>query len=138
MPYGISEFPTVFLTELDQVLLHESYARRYFVQGAEFVANRTVRVPEISFPDNKVHEYQRFKSEGNINLTYKAYTLGYDKEQVFYVDAVDDRDTAGLLTTNAVSEWERQIFNPYTEFSRQINTRFNRKNHSWFYGICIS
>lgn len=116
MPYQISEFPTVFLTELDQVLIHGTYSGRYFVQGAEFVANRTVRVPEIKFDGtNGVNDYQRFKSEGNVKLEYTAYTLGYDKEQTFYIDAVDDRDTAGLLTTNAVAEYLRLVFNPYVD-----------------------
>lgn len=116
MPYGISEFPFPFLTELDQVLLHGTYSGRYFVQGAEFVANRTVRVPEITFDDTVgVHDYDRFKSEGNINLNWRTYELGYDKEQTFYIDAVDDRDTAGMMTTNAIAEWLRLVFNPYVD-----------------------
>lgn len=115
MPYQINEFPTVFLNELDQLLLHGTYAGRYTVQGAEFVSNRTVNVPEITFPDAAVNDYDRFRTENNVKLEYTPYTLGYDKEAVFYVDAVDDRDTAALLSTNAVAEYEREIFGPYID-----------------------
>lgn len=115
MPYQINEFPTVFLTELDQVLLHGTYAGRYTVQGAEFVNNRTVNVPEITFPDKAVNDYDRFRTENSMKLEYTPYTLGYDKEATFYVDAVDDRDAAGLLATNAVAEYERQVFGPYID-----------------------
>lgn len=116
MPYAISEFPTVFLTELDQVLVHGTYSGRYFVEGAEFVADRTVNVPEIVFGDKVgVPDYSRFRSEGDVKLKYVPYTLGYDKEKTFYIDAVDDRDTAGLLTTNTVAEWLRLVFNPYVD-----------------------
>ncbi len=115
MPYQINEFPTVFLNELDQLLLHGTYAGRYTVQGAEFVGNRTVNVPEITFPDAAVNDYDRFRTENNVKLEYTPYTLGYDKEAVFYVDAVDDRDTAALLSTNTVAEYEREIFGPYID-----------------------
>lgn len=115
MPYQINEFPTIFLNELDQVLLHETYAGRYTVQGAEFINNRTVNVPEITFPNAAVNDYDRFQSENNVKLEYTPYTLSYDKEGVFYVDAVDDRDTAALLSTHTVAEYQRTVFGPYVD-----------------------
>ena len=115
MAYQINEFPAVFLTELDQVLLHGTYAGRYTVEGAEFISNRTVNVPEIEFPENGVVDYDRFRSETDFKLVYTPYTLPYDKEATFYVDAVDDRDTAGVLSTNVVAEYQRQVLNPYID-----------------------
>lgn len=115
MAYQINEFPAVFLTELDQVLLHGTYAGRYTVEGAEFIGNRTVNVPEIEFPENGVVDYDRFRSETDFKLVYTPYTLPYDKEATFYVDAVDDRDTAGVLSTNVVAEYQRQVFGPYVD-----------------------
>ena len=115
MATQVSEFPVAYLTELDQILTHETYAGRYEVSGAEFVGNKTVKVPEITFPGNPVNNYDRFRSEVGVKMNWRAYELGYDKEATFYVDAVDDRDAASILSTRTVAEYERMVFGPYVD-----------------------
>lgn len=112
-PNTISKFPESFATAIDEVLTGATYANKYAVQGAEFVSGRTVNVPEISFGSlTKPDDYDRFATEHGATLTYTPYKLANDKQMQFYVDAVEDADTAAILTTQEVAQFERTIFAP--------------------------
>lgn len=108
----ISEFPVEYLDALDEVLAGATYANRYGVRGAEFVRNRQVKVPTISFDSTEVHEYDQFKTQDKFKLEYKLYELGEDRQSTFYVDAVDALDEAAADATTIMSEWIRLIFAP--------------------------
>ena len=109
----ISEFPTEFLEALDEVLMGETFASRYAVQGAEFVNARQVSVPDISFPEaSDPNDYDRFKTDDKFTLSRTVYTLAHDKQSTFYVDACDSIDEAAASLTTVCSEWQRQIFAP--------------------------
>lgn len=112
MANTISKFPEAYTDALDEVLATSSFASRYGDTGAEFVNARTVNVPDIAFASAKVNDYDGFKTQNDVTLTYTPYTLDHDKQAVFSVDAVDDLDTASVLSTKAASEYERTIFVP--------------------------
>lgn len=112
MAVTVSEYPSEYAEALDEVLQHESYAAKYGVQGAEFVGAKTVKVPDITFGSAKLNDYDRFATENAATLNYTAYTLANDKQAVFAVDAVDDIDTAAVLSNNIVSEYQRQVLIP--------------------------
>lgn len=115
MPNSIS-FPKEYLETIDELLMGQMFATRYQTGGEEFAGNRTVLVPEISFPEQTTpNNYDQFATKNDIKLQYTPYTLAYDKQEVFTVDAVDDIDTAGLLTVNAASEYDRTIFAPWLD-----------------------
>ena len=106
-----TEFPVEYLTVIDEVIEQGSFTSKYNVAGAEFANAKPVMVPEISF-DGGTEDYQRFKSEGKSELTYEPYTLDYDREKTFYVDAIDDVDEAHLRVLNQVSQFERVYLVP--------------------------
>lgn len=110
------QFPQEYLETIDEVLVGNLFASRYQTGGEEFVSNRTVLVPDISFPGAGIPaDYDGFQTEDTAKLEYTAYDLAYDKQCVFRVDAVDDLDAAGLLTVNEASEYDRQIFAPWVD-----------------------
>lgn len=101
-----TEFPVEYLETLDEVIEQESFTTKYAVDGAEFVNAKTVMVPEITFDGGTV-EYDRFKTESKSELVYAPYELDYDREKVFYVDAIEDVNEAHLRVLNQVSQFER-------------------------------
>lgn len=110
------QFPEEYLEEIDRALLGEMFAARYQTGGEEFVSNRTVLVPDISFPKEGIpNTYDGFRTENTAKLKYIPYELAYDKQIVFRVDAVDDIDVAGLLTANEVGEYDRTVFAPWAD-----------------------
>ena len=112
----IETFPTEYLEALDEVLTGETFANRYAVQGAEFVNNREVSVPDISFPEaSDPNDYDRFKTDDKFTLTRTTYTLEHDKQATFYVDSCDSIDEAAASITNITSEWLRLVFNPFVD-----------------------
>ena len=108
----ISDFPVAYLEALDEVLMGATYAQRYAVQGAEFVRNRQVSVPTITFNGTEVHDYDQFKTNDQFKIERKLYELKNDKQATFYVDAADSIDEAAAQVTKIMSEWIRQIFAP--------------------------
>lgn len=113
----ISTFPAEYLDALDEVLMGETFANRYAVQGAEFVRNREVSVPDISFPEAEgtPHDYDRFKTDDKFTLTRTTYTLDNDKQATFYVDSCDSIDEAAASLTNVAAQWLRMVFNPFVD-----------------------
>ena len=110
------EFPVEYLTELDQVLLHGTYAGRYQAAGAEFVSARSVKVPTLSVLTSTVADYSRFASDKvDSKVSYEIYTLANDKEATFYIDALDDADQPVVDATRIVAEYLRTVFNPYID-----------------------
>lgn len=110
------QFPAEYLEQIDQTLLGEMFATRYQTGGEEFVSNRTVLVPDLSFPDEGIpNDYDGFATENTARLQYTPYELAYDKQCTFRVDAVDDLDTAGLLTVNEAAEYDRTVFAPWVD-----------------------
>lgn len=110
------QFPVEYLEEIDRALLGQMFASRYQTGGEEFVSNRTVMVPDLSFPDEGIpNDYDGFQTENTATLKYTAYELPYDKQCVFRVDAVDDIDVAGLLTANEAGEYDRTVFAPWAD-----------------------
>lgn len=110
------QFPVEYLETIDETLLGEMFASRYQTGGEEFVNNRTVMVPDISFPGETIpNDYDGFQTENNAQLKYTPYELAYDKQCVFRVDAVDDIDAAGLLTVNEAAEYDRTVFAPWAD-----------------------
>lgn len=110
------QFPVEYLEEIDAALLGEMFASRYQTGGEEFVSNRTVMVPDLSFPNEGIpNTYDGFSTENTAQLKYTPYELPYDKQIVFRVDAVDDIDAAGLLTANEVGEYDRTVFAPWAD-----------------------
>ena len=115
MPNSIN-FPKEYLETIDEQLMGQTFAARYQTGGEEFAGNRTVLVPEISFPNQETpNDYDSFATKNDIARKYTAYTLPYDKQEVFQVDAVDDIDTAGLLTVNAATQYDRTVFAPWLD-----------------------
>lgn len=114
MPGTEVNFPTEYLTALDELFVQESVYSQFMVQGAEFANNKTVMIPEIVFNgDNKgTRAYNRFATEDTLKVVYTPYELDKDREKVFYIDAVDNTDTANLLAANAMREWTKQYFVP--------------------------
>lgn len=112
MPNTISKFPEVFTKALDEVLVTSSYAARYSDPGAEFVNAKTVNVPDITFASDTVNDYDGFKTKNDVTLSYTPYTLEHDKQASFDIDAVQDIDTAAILSTKAASEYQHTIFLP--------------------------
>lgn len=106
-----TEFPVEYLTVLDEVIEQESFTTKYNVAGAEFANAKTVMVPEIIF-DGGTEDYDRFKTEGKSELKYEPYTLEYDRQKTFYVDAIEDLDEAHLRVLNQVTQFERTKFVP--------------------------
>lgn len=102
----IQEFPIEYLETLDEVLEVSSFSSKYDVQGAEFVNKKSVMVPRIVLTDG-LNDYDGFETENNAQLVYDVYTLDNDKQAVFKVDAVDDIDTAHLLSTQLNAEFLR-------------------------------
>lgn len=115
MANTISEYPTIYLDQLDEVLALASFATRYGDPGAEFVGARNVKVPDIAFGGTTVNDYDGFKTENPVSLLHSLYTLDHDKESVFNVDAVDDIDSGALMSTQAAAQYERTIFAPYVD-----------------------
>lgn len=110
------EFPQEYLEEIDAALLGQMFAAKYQTGGEEFLNNRTVLVPDISFPGETIpNDYDGFTTENTAKLQYTPYELAYDKQVVFRVDAVDDLDTAALLTTHEWSEYDRTVFAPWAD-----------------------
>lgn len=110
------QFPVEYLETIDETLLGEMFASRYQTGGEEFLNNRTVMVPDISFPGEAIpNDYDGFATENNATLKYTPYELAYDKQCVFRVDAVDDIDAAGLLTVNEAAEYDRTVFAPWAD-----------------------
>lgn len=110
------QFPDEYLEQIDQTLLGAMFATRYQTGGEEFVSNRTVMVPDLSFPGEGIpNDYDGFATENTAKLQYTPYELPYDKQVVFRVDAVDDIDVAGLLTVNEASEYDRTVFAPWAD-----------------------
>ena len=101
-----TEFPVKYLNVLDTILERESFAKKYEVNGAEFVNAKTVMVPEITF-ETGTNAYDRFETEDAVELHYESYTLDYDRQKQFYVDAVDNGDEDQLRVANAVAEFTR-------------------------------
>ena len=106
-----TEFPVEYLAALDKVIELGSFTTKYQAQGAEFSNAKTVLIPEIEF-DGGTEQYNRFKSEGKVEMHYRPYELDRDREKTFYIDAVEDIDEAHVRTTNAVSEFERLYLIP--------------------------
>lgn len=102
----ITEFPVEYLNALDEVLVRESFSSKYDVGGTEFVTKKTVKVPRIEFKKGMV-DYDGFKTDTGASMTYDTYELDADKQAVFSVDAVEDVDTAHILSTNLNSEFLR-------------------------------
>lgn len=119
-----TEFPTEYLTALDEVIEQESFTTPYSVDGAEFASAKTVMVPEITF-DGGTEEYNRFKSEGKSEIHYEPYTLDHDREKTFYVDAIEDLDEAHLRVLHQVSEFERLYLVPEidTGFFKHVGSK---------------
>lgn len=113
----ITTYPTEFLDVLDEVLMGETFANRYAVQGAEFVRNRQVSVPDITFPEAEgtPHDYDRFKTDDKFTLSRTVYELAHDKQATFYVDACDSIDESAAKLTNIVTQWMRMVFNPFID-----------------------
>lgn len=107
-------FPSEYLTALDELFVQESAYSQFMVQGAEFVDKRTVLVPEIVFPGEVkgTRAYNRFSSEDTVKTVHTPYTLDKDREKVFYIDAVDNIDSANLLAMEAMRQWTRMYFVP--------------------------
>jgi hypothetical protein len=115
MPNSIT-FPKEYLETIDEALVGQTFASRYQTGGEEFVSNRTVLVPDITFPGATTpNDYDGFVTKNDIKLGYTPYQLAYDKQEVFQVDAVDDIDTAGLMTVNAVTQYDRLHFAPWLD-----------------------
>lgn len=112
----ISTFPVEYLDALDEVLMAETFANRYAVQGAEFVNARQVSVPDISFPEAAdPNDYDRFKTDDKFTLARTVYELPNDKQATFYVDSCDSIDDAAAKLTNITSEYQRQVFAPFVD-----------------------
>ena len=112
----INTFPVEYLDAIDEVLVGASYASRYNVGAAEWVSNRQVSVPDISFGNSpSPTTYNRFSSEAAVTITRSVYTLDHDVEKVFYVDAVDAIDEPAANITTISSEYERTILAPYVD-----------------------
>lgn len=110
------QFPVEYLETIDETLMGEMFASRYQTGGEEFVSGRTVMVPDISFPGQTIpNDYDGFSTENPATLKYTPYELAYDKQCIFRVDAVDDIDTAGLLTVNEAAEYDRTVFAPWAD-----------------------
>lgn len=106
-----TEFPVEYLTALDKVIELSSFTTKYQVKGAEFVSAKTVMVPEIVFDGGTV-DYDRFETEGTVELKYSPYELEKDRQKAFYIDAVEDINDGHVRTTNAVSEFQRRYLVP--------------------------
>lgn len=107
-------FPTEYLTALDELFVQESVYSQFFEDGAEFANNKTVMIPEIVFNgDNKgTRAYNRFATEDTLKVVYTPYELEKDREKVIYIDAVDNIDTANLQAANAMRLWTKEYFVP--------------------------
>ena len=112
----ISNFPVEYLDALDEVLMGETFANRYQVQGAEFVRARQVSVPDISFPEaSDPNDYDRFETDDKFTLTRTLYELTNDKQASFYVDSCDSLDEAAASLTNITSQWQRMVLAPFID-----------------------
>lgn len=108
-----NEFPVKYLEVVDELFTQESAWSDFFVQGAEFVDGKTVKVPEIVFPSNTgTREYARFANEDPVEVHWQAYELDKDREKTFYFDAITDLDLHHILVDNALSEWTCRFFVP--------------------------
>lgn len=123
-----TEFPVEYLTALDKVIELNSFTTKYQVKGAEFANAKTVMVPELVFDGGAV-DYDRFATEGSVELKYTAYELDKDRQKAFYIDAVEDIDDGHVRTTNAVSEFQRLFLVPEldTYFFTNVGTKAKTK-----------
>ena len=140
MAITATEFPTEYREALDEVLLGATYCGKYHVQGAEFVNNRQVSVPSISFGETpEPEDYNRFKTEGDATVSRKVYTLQYDKQKKFYGDAVDAIDEAATLATTVISEYLRTVFAPYEDklFFQSIVTNAPKEKAKQYTGTTL-
>jgi hypothetical protein len=109
-----------------------SYAQKYspeldkmIVQGAKtgffadnvfkakFVGAKTVQIPEISLGGLGDYDRAEGYSKGDVNLTFKEYTLSKDRSKQMTIDA-QDADESGVpdLVGKLVGEYTRTIVNP--------------------------
>lgn len=126
-PYA-NEFPVDYLTALDEELTQSSFSSKYDVEGAEFVSKKTVKVPRIEFK-NGLMPYDEFKTDTGASLEYDMYELDHDAQADFKVDAVEDIDTAHILSTNLGGEFIRTKAVPemdYDFFEKMVEYAGNR------------
>nr|DAL99442.1 MAG TPA: major capsid protein [Caudoviricetes sp.] len=124
----VTEFPTEYLTALDEELAQASFSSKYDVAGAEFVSKKTVKVPRIEF-DNGLMPYDGFQTDTGASLIYDTYELDHDDQATFRVDAVEDIDTAHILSANLGGEFIRTKAVPEMDadfFEKMVKLAGNR------------
>lgn len=127
MPYT-NEFPTEYLTALDEVMTQASFSSKYDVGGAEFVSKKTVKVPRIEFK-NGMLPYDGFQTDTGASLEWDTYELDHDEQASFKVDAVEDIDSAHILSTNLGGEFIRTEAVPHMDadfFAKMVEYAGNR------------
>ncbi len=101
--------------ELDKMITQEAktgfFADNVF--RAKFVGAKTVQIPEISLGGLGDYDRAEGYSKGDVNLTFKDYTLTKDRSKQMTIDA-QDADESGVpdLVGKLVGEYTRTIVNP--------------------------
>ena len=101
--------------ELDKMITQEAktgfFADNVF--RAKFVGAKTVQIPEISLGGLGDYDRAEGYSKGDVNLTFKDYTLTKDRSKQMTIDA-QEADESGVpdLVGKLVGEYTRTIVNP--------------------------
>lgn len=101
--------------ELDKMITQEAktgfFADNVF--RAKFVGAKTVQIPEISLGGLGDYDRAEGYSKGDVNLTFKDYTLSKDRSKQMTIDA-QEADESGVpdLVGKLVGEYTRTIVNP--------------------------
>ena len=101
--------------ELDKMITQEAktgfFADNVF--RAKFVGAKTVQIPEISLGGLGDYDRAEGYSKGDVNLTFKDYTLTKDRSKQMTIDA-QEADESGVpdLVGKLVGEYTRVIVNP--------------------------
>ena len=101
--------------ELDKMITQEAktgfFADNVF--KAKFVGAKTVQIPEISLGGLGDYDRAEGYSKGDVNLTFKDYTLTKDRSKQMTIDA-QEADESGVpdLVGKLVGEYTRTIVNP--------------------------
>lgn len=80
---------------------------------AKFIGAKTVQIPEVTLGGLGDYDRAEGYSKGDVNLTFKDYTLSKDRSKQMTVDA-QDADESGVpdLVGKLVGEYTRTIVNP--------------------------
>jgi hypothetical protein len=122
MSNNITKIQRNLLSILDQVYKKGSITSNLDSPAAmvrETAAAGTYLIPSLAFSGG-LADYGKSAgfTEGDVNLTWIAWTLAHDRGRKFTVDRMDNEESAGIVLANLASEFLRQHVIPEIDATR--------------------